>query len=280
MMLGETAVPRRPARVSEALRVRQRDVARPGAHSRRADAREPGGVEPGVGRGARPPGVHDDRCDRTRAAGSRRLTLTMADPLERGLVWPQRLHVALGYRTTRSAQLPVDVTRSRHARCAAAVGLERPLYVLPNGDGLGYGLFVLDAASRTYLLAHVEEIPDALTRGSAWVTLWDNLLEAPRAARRVRRRGAARAAARDGRAERPARPVAMSSRAFWRYLPDAERDAAPAGARDGAARRHRSRGDAEPEGGLVQRLSRHGADARRRRLARAGLAPRGEDSRA
>ena len=54
---------------------------------------------------------------------------------------------------------------------------ERPLFVLPNGGGLGYGLFVLDAASRDYLLAHIEDVPDALTRGSAWVTLWDNLLE-------------------------------------------------------------------------------------------------------
>src|SRR5688500_19862981 len=47
-------------------------------------------------------------------------------------------------------------------------GRERPLYVLPNGGGLGYGLFILDDASRDYLLGHIEEIPDALTRGSAW----------------------------------------------------------------------------------------------------------------
>ena len=26
--------------------------------------------------------------------------------------------------------------------------------------------------------AHIEDIPDALTRGSAWVDLWDNVLEA------------------------------------------------------------------------------------------------------
>jgi aminopeptidase N len=49
--------------------------------------------------------------------------------------------------------------------------------VLPNGGGLAYGLFVLDPESRAYLLDHVADIRDPLTRGSAWVTLWDNMLD-------------------------------------------------------------------------------------------------------
>ena len=61
---------------------------------------------------------------------------------------------------------------------SAAARMPRPLYVLPNGAGLGYGLFVLDEESRQYLLQHLEDIPDPLTRGTAWVTLWENLLEA------------------------------------------------------------------------------------------------------
>ena len=56
--------------------------------------------------------------------------------------------------------------KQRVTSVRGAKGLPRPLYVLPTGGGLGYGLFVLDEASRDYLLAHVEEIPDALTRGS------------------------------------------------------------------------------------------------------------------
>ena len=32
-----------------------------------------------------------------------------------------------------------------------------PLFVLPNGGGLGYGLFLLDDASRDYLLAESAE---------------------------------------------------------------------------------------------------------------------------
>src|SRR5690606_34440989 len=102
-----------------------------------------------------------------------RLAFTVRDPYDRGLVWPQHLTVALGYPGT-VIDLALDVS-GRPAVLDGARGLERPLFVLPNGGGLGYGLFLLDEASREYLLAHVEDVPDALTRGSAWVTLWDNL---------------------------------------------------------------------------------------------------------
>ena len=42
-----------------------------------------------------------DRPCASRAAACLRLTLTATDPLQRGLVWPQRLRVALGYRGRR-----------------------------------------------------------------------------------------------------------------------------------------------------------------------------------
>lgn len=51
-----------------------------------------------------------------------------------------------------------------------------PHFVLPNGRGLAYGECHLDPRSRTWLLNHLGEIPDALTRGSAWLTLWDEML--------------------------------------------------------------------------------------------------------
>jgi aminopeptidase N len=53
------------------------------------------------------------------------------------------------------------------------------LFVLPNGEGLGYGEFRLDPASLKWLAEHLAELPGAqhaLTRGSAWVTLWDAVL--------------------------------------------------------------------------------------------------------
>ena len=59
----------------------------------------------------------------------------------------------------------------------AARGLPAPRFVLPTGGGIGYGGFALDAASRAYLLSHLADIGDPLTRGSALVTLWEDKLD-------------------------------------------------------------------------------------------------------
>ena len=150
------------------------------------------------------------------------MTLTMADPLKRGLVWPERIQVTLGYDDA-IRLLPVTIA-GRVTEVPAAAGLPRPRYVLPNGAGIGYGLFVLDDRSRTYLLGHIEDVPDALTRGSAWVTLWDNLLEG-----RVRPGAfidaALRSLPRESDEQNAQRVLTYVTRAFWKYLPDAERSA-------------------------------------------------------
>jgi aminopeptidase N len=148
------------------------------------------------------------------------LRLTMTDPLNRGLMWPQRVRVALGYGDA-VRTMPVTV-EGRVTMVTGAAGADRPLYVLPNGAGLGYGLFVLDDASRIYLLGHLEEIPDALTRGSAWVTLWDNLLES-----RVRPGAfidsALRALPRESDEQNAQRILSYVVRAYWKYLNAADR---------------------------------------------------------
>ena len=148
------------------------------------------------------------------------LTLTMTDPLKRGLLWPQRIRVALGYRD-QVRQLPVTISR-RVTVVRAASGLERPHYVLPNGGGIGYGLFVLDDASRAYLLEHIEDVPDAVTRGSAWVTLWDNLLEG-RVRPGVFLQAALRALPRESDEQNAQRVLTYVVRTFWKYLPEADR---------------------------------------------------------
>jgi aminopeptidase N len=91
----------------------------------------------------------------------------------RGRTWPQHLDVAIGYGS-----------RVEHARVwldgafdlATLVGTTAPDYVLPNGGGLGYGEFRLDARSREWLMQHLPDVSDAVTRGSAWLTLWDGML--------------------------------------------------------------------------------------------------------
>jgi aminopeptidase N len=143
------------------------------------------------------------------------LDLTSGDPLDRGLIWPERLHVVLGYPTA-TRHVSVDVTREQTS-VRTPRGLGRPLYVLPSGDGLGYGLFILDDASREYLLAHVEEIPDALTRGTAWVTLWDNFVE-QRIEPGALFATALRALPRETDEQNAQRVLAYTTRLFWRHL--------------------------------------------------------------
>jgi aminopeptidase N len=82
--------------------------------------------------------------------------------------------VALGYEhgvqlvSAHLAGLRTDVDDARD--------LPAPLFVLANGAGIGYGEFLLDTQSLAWLSDHLPDIDDALTRGSAWVTLWDSLL--------------------------------------------------------------------------------------------------------
>ena len=87
---------------------------------------------------------------------------------------PQRVEVLVGtaakYQTF-EVELAGEKTTVEQAR-----GMARP-FVLPTGGGLGYGLFVLDVPSQRYLLEHVGQIRDPVTRGAAWITLWDQVLE-------------------------------------------------------------------------------------------------------
>jgi aminopeptidase N len=144
------------------------------------------------------------------------LTLNMSDPLKRGLIWPQRIQVALGY-GSEVRLLPVSVT-ARSTAVPQAVGAERPLYVLPAGKGIAYGLFLLDDSSRDYLLRHIEDVPDPLTRGSAWVTLWENLLEG-RVAPRVFVDAALRALPRETDEQNVQRVLTYVTRSFWKFMP-------------------------------------------------------------
>jgi aminopeptidase N len=148
------------------------------------------------------------------------LTLTMRDPLRRPLVWPQRLRVALGYAD--AIMQPAVTIAGPKTEVRDAVGKYEPRYVLPNGAGLGYGLFILDDRSRAYLLDHLEDIPDPLTRGAAWVTLWENLLESritPSSFVNL----AARAVPKETDEQNAQRVLNYLVRAYWRFLPQEER---------------------------------------------------------
>lgn len=87
--------------------------------------------------------------------------------------WPQRLEVGLGYgRWVEHISMSLD----GRADVATVVGYPPPAWVLPNGRGIGYGEFRLDDGSLKWLLINLPDVPDALTRAAAWITLWDAML--------------------------------------------------------------------------------------------------------
>ena len=105
-----------------------------------------------------------------------------------------------------------------------AVGLPAPDFVLPTAGGIGYGDFMLDDGSLAYLLAHVPEIEDPLTRGAAWVTLWDTLLDgrlAPAALVEL----AMTALPRETDEQLTQRTLGYLNAAWWRFLSSEERAA-------------------------------------------------------
>ncbi len=198
------------------------------------------------------------------------LTIAQSDPMTgRSLVWPQRLIVTLGY-SDGLRHVPAYL-EGRPIAVAGAAGLPRPLFILPNGGGLGYGLFLLDSDSRRYLLDHVEEVPDPLTRGAAWVTLWDNLLEGQVTPSEFAD-AALRAAPLESDEQNVQRILSYLVRTFWRFLPASERTSRSVALETMLRAGLERADDRQPEGGVVQRVSRYGADGRRPGVARTGVA--------
>jgi aminopeptidase N len=148
------------------------------------------------------------------------LAFEQNDSLGRGRAWAQQLQVTLGY-ADGDRTLPLSL-RGLVSWLDAAHGLPEPLYVLPNGGGIGYGLFVLDRATADFHIRRLPDIKDPLTRGSAWVTLWDTLLEGGVAPAAFIDLGL-RALASESDELNIQRILGYVARAYWRFSSPAER---------------------------------------------------------
>jgi aminopeptidase N len=150
-----------------------------------------------------------------------RLAFTTRDPFPgRGLTWSEELQVALGYEDR--VQLVAARLDGPRTDVVAARDLPAPLFVLPNGAGIGYGEFHLDPQSLAWLSEHLPEIGDALTRGSAWVTLWDSLLDGELPSSRFLDL-AIGALPRETDELNVQRILSYMERAYWTFTPDADR---------------------------------------------------------
>ncbi len=120
------------------------------------------------------PGRPTVRVTRVEEGGRAGVRIAQEDPAGKGRIWPQPLTVLFGYPDTVLTQ---EVRLGANTVFVAAPDGRTPDFVLPNGSGVEYGLFLLDPASRAWLLEHLPEVPRALDRGTSWVTLWDAVLE-------------------------------------------------------------------------------------------------------
>jgi aminopeptidase N len=157
---------------------------------------------------------------------TQRLSFTARDPIpRRGLIWNQRIDVVIST-ADGITHLPVQLKAAR-TEVPAARGLPTPQFVLPTGGGVAYGEFHLDPASLGWLISDLPDVRDALTRGAAWITLWEAMLNGE-----ARPEGVLALAMRSVAVEQDElnvqRELGYLSQAYWRYLrPDARRAAAP-----------------------------------------------------
>jgi aminopeptidase N len=148
------------------------------------------------------------------------LAFTQSDPRGRSLVWNQRLQIALGYES--GARITPLKMAAPRVELLHSQGLPAPRYVLPNGDGIGYGLFRLDENSRKFFVEHLAELGDAITRATGWITLWDDMLEAGVRPERLAD-AMLHSLQREPEEQNVQRLLSYLGRTFWTFLNDADR---------------------------------------------------------
>jgi aminopeptidase N len=148
------------------------------------------------------------------------LAFSQTDPRGRSLLWNQRLQIALGYES--GARItPLKMAAAR-VEVPHTHRLPAPRYVLPNGEGIGYGLFRVDEHSRMFLLEHLPELGDGVTRATGWITLWDDMLES--GVRPQQLAGAMlRALPQEREEQNVQRLLSYLGRVYWTFLNDADR---------------------------------------------------------
>ena len=150
------------------------------------------------------------------------LALSQSDPRGRTLLWNQRLQLAMGF-PNGTRITPAHMNGAR-VQIPIPPAMPSPLYILPNGEGVGYGLFRLDEASKTYFLEHLPDVGHAVTRATAWITLWDDMLEGGTPPRTLVEL-ALRSLPLEKEEQNTQRILNYLGQAYWIFISDADRAA-------------------------------------------------------
>ena len=97
------------------------------------------------------------------------LEIRQRDPLNRGLIWPQRFQITF-QGAEESASVEVNLTGETYA-LTVPLGTQA---ILPNTDERGYGLFIPDEQSMEWLLTHWQETTEDTARQSLLMLLYEN----------------------------------------------------------------------------------------------------------
>lgn len=154
------------------------------------------------------------------------IVVAQRDPVPaRGLRWTQPIVLAVG----RDGAVAVHRVALREGQVFLPLP-ERaaPTFILPGADGVGYGRFILDSASRAAMVVGVNRLRDPVQRAVAWQTLYEEMLDAALPPRALFDAGlGALALEREELVQ--LQVLGMVRGIYWRFLPDSVRRAlAPA----------------------------------------------------
>lgn len=103
--------------------------------------------------------------------GENKISIAQQD--DNGKVWSQQIEMVIqkGNKETIHPQIIKKTTD-----IALAEDWKNADFVIANGTELGYGYFALDKKSRDFLLGNISNIQNPVTRGAAWLALYEEML--------------------------------------------------------------------------------------------------------
>lgn len=100
------------------------------------------------------------------------LIVTQSDPFNRGVFWPQKFQIKIIYDLGKSRTEVIDM---KEPSVTVKLG-RRPDFIIPNADGMGYGLFTLDDEYVRLMPKRLITTRDDLNRYALLQVIHDNYL--------------------------------------------------------------------------------------------------------